>query len=494
MDNPLKSILNPRSIAFFGANDNYFKMGSTQLLNILISGYKGKIYPIHPRLKKVQGIPAYSSIEEIPSTETVDIFFIVLPNNKVPEVLESCGKRNITRGVIVTAGFRETGELELRKKLLEVVEKYNIKFLGPNCFGFFNNFIEWEEDKVNSAINTTWLGAYNPPNGGVSIASQSGTYMSHIFMASKNFNIGFSKTISLGNEATIDLVDALEYLENDDSTNTIGLYIEEIKRPKEFMKVASRITEKKPIVAMYVGGTKAGGRAIKSHTGSLAGNDNIFNAMAKQVGIIRVDTMEEWITCCHALSSCPIPSGNKLCILTNSGGPGASMADLSERYGIAIPEFSLELQEKIKKHVVKTAQVKNIIDLTFDFDITNFYLRIPKTVLKSTEVDGLLIYGIFGTSFFKRLQKLKEGIKFPLEDLEKMFSPVLQEHAKLAKKYNKPIIATQFLGREDNAVQILQDNGIPVFLFPHQAVKAFWALNEYRKILEKKKLEKKIEN
>ncbi|MHA1681635.1 MAG: acetate--CoA ligase family protein [Promethearchaeota archaeon] len=486
MSNFIDTILNPRSIAFFGANEDLMKMGSTQLLNIKMAGYRGRIIPIHPKLHEVQGFKAYASILDVPDAELPDIFFIVLPGKYVPRVLEECGSRGVTRGVVVSAGFRELGDDGLQSELTAVSKKYGLKFFGPNCFGFFNNHVSAGDGTSEmTSINTTWLSAYNPPRGGVSIASQSGTYMSHIFMIARDYHMGFSKTLSLGNEATIDLVDALEYFENDTFTHVIGLYIEEIKRPKDFINVARRVVKKKPIIVLYVGGTRAGGRAVSSHTGSMAGNDEIFNAMARQTGIIRAYTMNDWLIYCHALDTCPLPRGDRVAILTNSGGPGANMADSAERMGLHVPVFSGALQAKLKEGLVPTAQVKNIVDLTFDFDISKFYSKLPKDILKSGEVDGLLVYGIFGSSFFERMERVMVGLKFPREELEAMLFPMLKMYARLPKKHGIPIIASNLLGREDNAVAFLQEHGFPVFKTPNQAVKAFWVLHEYARLKQK---------
>ncbi|MFX0099903.1 MAG: acetate--CoA ligase family protein [Candidatus Hodarchaeota archaeon] len=484
MENPLETILNPRSIVFYGANNNYMKMGSTQLLNILIAGYPGEIFPIHPREDEVQGFKAYKTVLDILPEKDLDFAFIVLPSEAVPKVLEECGQRGIKHAVVVSAGFREMGEIDLRKELLDITDKYGIKFLGPNCFGFFNNYISWDESK-EGAINTTWV-ALNPKKGRVSIASQSGTFMSHVFMYARHKSpIGFNKTISLGNEASIDLVDSLEYLGNDPGTKVIGLYIEEIKRPREFMDVARRIISSKPIVALYVGGTKAGGRAVSSHTGSLAGNDQMFDAMVKQVGIIRAMNLEELLIYCYVLDVCPVPPGDRVCIFTNAGGPGANMADIAERLDIQVPEFSQELQDQLRTGLVSTAQVKNMVDLTFELDISKQYSGLPKKILKSDEVDGMLVYGIFGTTFFKLIEGYDVKAMFPIEEMEAVLFPMLKRYARFPEKYGKPIIASSMLGREDNAVAYLQDLNIPVFEMPYQAVKAFWALTQYRKILEK---------
>nr|MDO8084701.1 CoA-binding protein [Candidatus Sigynarchaeum springense] len=487
MPNPLETIVNPRGIAFFGANADVQTMGTTQLVEIIAAGYPGKIFPVHPKLDTVLGLKAYKSVKDIPAGEVIDLAFIVIPAKHVPTVLDECGQRGIKHAVVITAGFRETGNKDVNDALIEVTKRHGIRFIGPNCLGFYNRNISWVDpaERDKKAINTTWI-PINPRNGGVSIASQSGTFASHIFFITQKSNMGINKTISIGNEADIDLVDCLEYFENDTTTRVIGLYIEEIKRGREFLKVASRVARTKPIVAIYGGGTEAGARAGNSHTGSLGGNDRIFNAACKQAGIIRAMNVEEWLDFCYILDVSPIPRGDRVCIFTNAGGPGVNMSDEVERLGMSMPVFSAELQQKLRDKIrTPTAQVRNIVDLTFDIDPELTYRTLPRTLLKSDEFDGMLVYGIYGWTFFNLIEKQRPGIKLPIEELKAIQTALLPHFAKLPRVFGKPVIGVAFSGREDGAVAILQDLGFPIFEMPHRAVKALWALNERRKILDR---------
>ncbi len=388
--------------------------------------------------------------------------------------------------------------------MVSIAREHGIRFIGPNCIGFFNNFVgdagasepseaakasDTSDHSRYTTINTTWI-PINPPRGGVSIASQSGTFACHVFFETARLGMGMCKTISIGNEASIDIVDCLEFLEQDPHTKVIALYIEEIKRGREFMKVAARIARKKPIVAMYVGGTEAGARAVKSHTGSMGGSDLVFNAMARQVGIIRAYTMEEWLDYAYALDRCPVPKGNRIAIFTNAGGPGVNMSDVAERLGLRVPVFSESLQDSLRKKIKNpTAQVRNIVDVTFDVDIEGLYRTVPRTIMKSEEIDGMIVYGIFGWSFFDNLRKIAPpGIDVPIGQMRDILTPLLEHFAKLPKVFGKPLLAVNLMGRDEEAVQIVQDRGIPVFPMPSRVVKAFWALDQYRQILERFKL------
>ncbi|MBN2149982.1 MAG: CoA-binding protein [Candidatus Lokiarchaeota archaeon] len=485
MPSPLETILNPRSIAFYGANAAVTTMGTTQLLEIIAAGYPGRIYPIHPSLDSVLGLKAYKSVKDVPAGESIDLAFIVIPAKYVPGVLDECGQRGIKHAVVISAGFREIENQAANDALIEVTRKHGIRFIGPNCIGFYNRNISWVDpaERASKAINTTWI-PINPRNGGVSIASQSGTFACHIFLVTPRSNMGINKTISVGNEANIDLVDCLEYLEGDPTTRVIGLYIEEVKRGREFLRVASRVARTKPIVALYVGGTEAGARAGKSHTGALGGNDKVFDAACKQAGIVRAMNMEELLDFCYILDVAPVPPGDRVCILTNAGGPGVNMSDMVERVGMAVPVFSAELQQRLRDKIkIPTAQVRNIVDLTFDIDLELMYRTLPRMLLKSDECDGMLVYGIFGWTFFTMLEKQHPLVKVPVDDLKAIQVELLGHYAKLPHALGKPIIAVALAGREDGAVAILQDLGFPVFEMPHRAVKALWALNERRRAL-----------
>src|SRR5271157_155481 len=484
MDSPLDTILNPHGIAVFGANNNFMTMGTGQLANIL-HGFPGKVFPVHPVLETVLGQKAYKSVLDIPPEEMVDLAFIVVSAKNVPAILAECAQRGITHAVIISAGFRETGNTMINEQLLATTREHGIRFVGPNCFGFYNRNVTWADEGSEAMINTTLIPT-NLQNGGISIASQSGTFASHIFLPAQRIGMGINKTISVGNEANIDLVDCLEYFEQDPFTHVIGLYIEEIKRGREFMKVASRIVKSKPIVALYVGGTEAGARGGKSHTGALGGNDKIFDAMARQVGIIRAMSIEELLDYCYILDVSPLPKGDRICIFTNAGGPGATMCDLADRLGLKVPEFSRELQDKLRDVInVPTAQVGNIVDLTFDLDPEKMYRTLPRMILKCEEIDGLLLYGIIGYQFYQLFQDIAPILQLPIEDIKSIQLTLLDHFAKLPFKLGKPVIAAALFGREDAAVSYLLDHGFPVFEMPHRAVKAFWALNEYRKIRER---------
>jgi len=248
----LHDFLKPQSVAIYGANHSVATtMGTMLLSNLIIGGFDGNIYPIHLKLDAVFGHKAYKSISEVP--EVPDLVIIVLPPRIVPQIFEECGEKGVKKIVLISGGFREvTGELKnnLTEQMTQLAKKYGIRFIGPNCLGFYN---AWAYPETGDKAFNLMIFVKQTGNGKLSLASQSGTMTSHIFMDPENIDIHIGKSVSIGNEANIDLVDFLEYFKDDSETDVIGLYIEEIKRSKEFIEIAKDITPNKPIIALYGG-------------------------------------------------------------------------------------------------------------------------------------------------------------------------------------------------------------------------------------------------
>jgi len=443
----LHDFLCPKSIAIYGANNTFgTTMGTMQLVRIINSNYKGKIYPIHLRLEKVLGYKAYKSIAEVP--EIPDLVIIVLPPQVVPQVFKECGEKGVKRIVVISGGFRElTGDRSntLTRDIVEIAEKYGMRFIGPNCLGLYNGWIYPEDDATFNMM--LWKAEIKRSK--FSIASQSGTLASQLWLDSEypDFNVG--KAISVGNEANIDLVNFLEYFKDDEETEVIGLYIEEIKRGQEFIQLAKKTTQKKPIIAIYGGGSEAGNRAIKSHTGSIAGNIKIFESMVKETGIIKTDYIEEFLDISSILltPNFPFPKGKRIGIITFAGGPGALIANNAERNGLIVPEFSEAIQSKLKNMLPHTASWSNPIDITFDMNNFNLYINFPKMLMKSGEVDIIIIYGAMGfqdmTSSFQQNEKISQYVEFRedmAERVDEMDKLLIAPGIKLSQKYSIPII------------------------------------------------------
>jgi acyl-CoA synthetase (NDP forming) len=481
----LHSFLNPKSICVFGANNEFLStMGAMQLRNIIFGGFpKEKIYPIHPKLDEVQGLKAYKSVLDLP--ETPDLAFIILRPSVVPEVLEQCGQKGIKRVIITSGGFQEIGNVQLSQKINDIAKKHKIRYIGPNCLGVYNAWYCYPEEK-DSCFNTMWI-YETPERGNISIVAQSGTVASHLFWYCKKIGVKIGKSLSIGNESNIDLVEYLEYLKDDNETDVIGLYIEEVKRGKKFIELVKEITPKKPIVAIYAGGTEAAARSIMGHTGSMAGNDKIFETVFKETGIISTFSINDFLYYLRTFSYGIIPKGNKIAIVTDSGGCGAMMAKTAEKFGLTVPEFSKDLKAKLKEYVPPVANVDNPLDLTFQFNQYNIYIKIPKLLMQSGEVDGIIIYAVFG--FEEILEVIKRSGGETYESFgdvsnETMAGVYLKPIQRLTQKMSIPIFYIGPQGYDNSWIRKFIDLNLPIFDLWDYPVKAFTVLakySEYRK-------------
>ncbi|MDW7738800.1 MAG: acetate--CoA ligase family protein [Bacillota bacterium] len=468
---PLQQILYPRSIATVGAGNNPMKMGAIQALSIVKDGFPGKFYPVHPTEKEIFGYKAYPTALDLP--EAPDLVMFVLPAQLVVQLLDDFGRIGTRRAIIITAGFRETGEEghKLEERLIEVAERHGIRFLGPNCMGIINTEIN---------LNVTVMPLAAMP-GSLGMASQSGTYITQTLPYLQRRGIRFSKAISVGNESDLNIIDALEFLGSDQQTKAIALYIEGIRDGSRFLEVARKITPQKPIIAQYVGGSKAGARAGSSHTGAMAGPDYLYDGLFRQAGILRVDSVEELYNQGWVLATQTPLKGSRIAVLTNSGGPGTAISHTCNAGGLDIPQFSEGLQEKIRELIPPYGAAGNPVDLTFHLDAEVLSNRLPELLMGSGEIDGMIAHGLMSSGFLRAVfPHIKELLGF--EDEEQFisqFSRDLTGPVSLPKKYGIPLILSSFFGREDNYTTAYQDNDIPVFDAPEKAARGMLALHRY---------------
>jgi acyl-CoA synthetase (NDP forming) len=471
-ESPIYPILNPRSIATWGASNNLASMGTSQLLSIKALGFEGKIYPVHPKEDQVQGFKAYRSVFDLP--EVPDMALLVLPTKIVPQILEECGQKGINSVIVVSGGFKEVrGDgIDLEKSLVETAEKYGIRFLGPNCIGVIN---------THHNLNTTFL-PYKSTAGFIGMASQSGSFITQMSDYLSNFGLGFSVGISVGNEASIDIVDCLQYMAACPHTKVIALYIEAIRRGKEFIETARAVAPEKPIVAYYVGGSEAGGRAGFSHTGALAGPDRLYDGIFRQSGVIRAESIEEMFDFCWALGGTYNPAGNRIIVQTHSGGPGAVAADASSRAGLELPKLSAETCERLRPMIPHTGSIDNPIDLTFSRNQQDYMLGIPQVLMEEKDSDGLLVYFLIPT---ERVAATLIQMGIPEDKVEKEVVGVIRELAKivgqLVEKHKKPLVGYTFRPRRDLFIRLLQENGVVVLPSATRAARAMGALVKYVK-------------
>lgn len=472
--NPLIKLMNPKSIATVGAGNNPMKMGAIQALSIVKDGFKGKFYPIHPTEKEVFGYKAYASPLDLP--EAPDLVMFVLPAPLVTPILEDFGKIGTKRAIVITAGFREVGPegLQMEEELKKTASRYDIRFLGPNCMGIINSEID---------LNVTVMPLAMAP-GSLGMASQSGTYITQTLPYLQRRGIRFSKAISVGNEADLNLIDALEYLGDDPQTKAIALYIEGLKDAARFIDVARKITPHKPVVVQYVGGSAAGARAGSSHTGAMAGPDHIYEGLFRQAGVIRVNSIEELYNQAWVLATQPPLKGRRIGVLTNSGGPGTAISHTCNEGGLEVPPFSDQLQTEIRRHIPPHGSAANPVDLTFHMDAEMLSSKLPSTLMSSGEIDGIVMHGLMSSGFLKAVfPHIKDLLGFDDENLfAAQFSREMTEPLALIEKFGIPMVLSSFFGREDNYTSAYQDHNIPVFDAPEKAARGMLALHKYNLI------------
>ena len=479
----LHGFLNPKSVAFYGANNKGGSLAAIQIMNLIKSEYDGNVYPIHLKMESVMGFKAYKTILDVP--EIPDLVVVVLSSKIVPQIFKEIGEKGTKKIILISGGFRELvgdGENNLTEQINSIANQYGMRFIGPNCLGVFNNW--YQSENGDSAFNIAIWEQIRKDK--FSIASQSGTLSSHIWFSPDDIDLGLSKSLSVGNEANIDIVDCLEYYKEDDNTEVIGLYIEELKRGKKFLELAKKITPSKPIIAIYVGGSEAGNRALKSHTGSLGGNSRIYDAVFKETGIIRTNYVQEFLDIALVLLRAPLPKGKRIGIITNSGGPGAMVANNAEIHGLSIPEFSEDLQNQLKKMLPSTASYKNPVDCTFDMNLPYFYITLPELLMKSGEVDAIIQYGVVGfqdvMDDYLKNAEIARHAEFPHLSDEKqddLAEKLLQPTLKNSEKYSVPILYVSPMRYDSPWSKRIRNNGAILFKFWDRPVNALAKVCEY---------------
>jgi len=445
----LEAFFKPKSIAVIGASREEEKVGHKIFRNLVEFGFQGALYPINPHAEEILGFKCYKSVLDVPSE--IDLSVIAVPARIVPLVADQCGKKGVKGIIVISAGFSETGRegTHLERKLLDICRKYGMHMQGPNCLGTIN---------TASRMNASFASA-NPPRGSIAFVSQSGALGSTILNWAIRNEVGFSSFISLGNEADLSAADFLEALGEDEQTRVIGLYIEGVKDGSHFVRVAEKLTKKKPVVALKAGTTDVGMRAVSSHTGSLAGSDAAFSAAFKKTGILRVDTLEELFDLVLAFEEQPLPKGKRVLIVTNGGGPGILAADACEKRGLNLPLLERSIREELRKSLPPHASVNNPVDVLGDAGEDRYRIALDAG-LRSSEVDGIIVI-------------LTPQAMTPVER-------VAQAIVESRKRANKPIIAA-FMGLEEDspAIKLLRKGGIPNYRFPEAAAYALSRMHEY---------------
>ena len=440
--------LSPKSIAIIGASDKRGSVGRTITSNIM-NGFKGTVYPISPSRPTVFYKKAYKSVLDVP--KPIDLAVIVIKNTIVPTVLEECGKKKIKGAIVITAGFKEVDEegKKLEQQLKDIAKKYNIKIIGPNCLGVMNL-------DPKTMMNSTFL-KITPKSGEIALVSQSGAICAALCEDASAQGIGFSAVISMGNKADTTEIDVLKILANHKQTKVIVMYLEDMGDGQEFLKVSKNITKKfkKPIFVLKSGRSTAGAKAAMSHTGALMGSDKIYDALLRQSGAIRVDSMEELFDYATAFSKQPLPLKGDFVIVSNAGGPAIITTDACEKYGIKMADIT-SIRPKIDAVIPPWGSSRNPVDIVGDADFNRFD-NVLNEVLSHKNVGSVITMCTpSGTLDYDKLAE------------------VVVKHS---KKYKKTMLAS-LMGLDEGVEnrRILSEGGVPYYTYAEGAIRTLAAM------------------
>ncbi len=381
----LRPFFKPNAVALVGASRNPQTIGHRLLDELLRARFQGPVYPVNPKADVVGSIRAYPSVSAIP--EPVDLAIIAVPRDSVLEVIDDCAKRGVRALIVITAGFSEAGPegRVLQQKLLERVRGYGMRMVGPNCMGLLNSD---PAVRLNASFSPVF-----PSPGRLAMSSQSGALGLAILALAEQRHLGLSTFVSVGNKADVSSNDLLQYWEADNNTEVILLYLESFGNPRRFARIARRVSRSKPIIAVKSGRTHAGQRAAGSHTAALASNDVAVDALFRQTGVIRAETLDEMFDIAATLGSQPLLAGRRIGIVTNAGGPAILCTDACEAGGLQVPEPSEELKSKLRQFLPAAASVSNPIDMIASAR-ADAYRQAITAMLQSNEFDALVVLHI----------------------------------------------------------------------------------------------------
>jgi len=454
----LRRFFIPESVAVIGASKHPDKLGFKILKNVVDGGYKGKVYPVNPSAEgDILNLKSYKSISEIPTPP--DLAIIVIPARFVPDVAEECGKKGVKGLIVISAGFKEAGEEGKKREeaLKEIVKKYGMRMIGPNCLGVI--------DVVNR-LNASF--AFDmPPKGKISFITQSGALGTAVLDWAAKEDIGLSKFVSFGNMADVSETDLIADFGEDPETSVILLYMEGVKDGKKFIETARKVALKKPIIMVKSGKSTAGSKAVSSHTGSLAGSDNAYNAALKQSGVIRANSVQELFDYAMAFSCQPVPQGKRVAVVTNAGGPAVMATDAIEAEGLTPAIISEKTRTSLREFLSPAANVHNPVDILGDA-LADTYGKAMDLVLSEDGVDAVV--AILTPQVVTQIPESAEKI------------------ADVIHRHKKPVVAS-FMGgkRIEDGVKVLMKKGIPNYPFPERAVSSIKAMVNYKEWKEKKK-------
>jgi acetyltransferase len=451
----LDRLFDPRSIAVIGASNKKGSVGYILLRNLIGAEYDGIVFPVNPKAPSVQGIQAYASIGQVP--RKVDLAVIAVPAQHVPGVVRECGEAGVAGAVIVSAGFKETGKegQKLEDLVVSTAGSYGLRIIGPNCLGYIRPGLN---------LNVTFAHVMPEP-GRVAFFSQSGALGTAILDWATANKVGFSAFVSVGSMADVDFGDLIDYFGADHRTSSIIMYIEAITDARKFMSAARHFAKTKPIIVVKSGRTARSALAAASHTGAIAGDDQLYSAAFRRAGIVRVEEIEDLFDCSETLSRQISPRGPRLAIVTNAGGPGVMAADRLLSLNGQLAELAPETTEKLKEALPGFAATGNPVDVGGDADADR-YAKATETLIQDPNIDGVMAI------------LTPQAMSYPTETAEALVT-VSREHP------NKPLL-TSFMGeiKVRDGITRFRSAHVPTFDTPEDAVKAFLYMYQYTKNLE----------
>jgi acetate---CoA ligase (ADP-forming) len=450
----LEPIMYAKSVAIIGASENPEKVGHVILQNYIDSGYDGKIFPININSTgKIMGIKSFKSILDV--KQKIDCAVIAVPAAIVPQVMEECGKAGVKGAVVVSGGFAEVGETKLQDDLTRTANKYSIPVIGPNCLGVMD---------PRSRVDTLFLPTFKidrPKIGGVSFASQSGAVGSSILDMINNEGFGLARFISYGNACVVDEADILNYLMNDKDTKVIVFYIEGVKRGKEFVETAKIATKIKPVVIIKGGVTEAGSLAAHSHTASLAGSHEAYEAVFRQFGFSVATDIRDLLNFAKIFDTQPLSTGNRIAVITNGGGTGVLATDALYQNNLVMAKLSKESETALKKSMPPIVNIRLPLDMAGDADDRRFSAAL-EAIENDPNVDAIMAITLFQT---------------PGAD-----SRVAATMINYATNMKKPMVVVSMGGSYTKAhKEMMESAGVPVYDSPGDAARSLSALISYSK-------------
>lgn len=471
------AFFNPRSVAIIGATKKVDKAGYVIFKNFatnkLRGVFKGELYPVNPGEDSILGFKCYPSVKNVPGE--VELIVVIVPAKIVPSVMEEAVAKKVKGAIIITAGFKEVGNVDLEQQVVDAARKGDIRVLGPNCLGVYYSktgvdCLFLPETKVLTTGEDV-VATPRPMPGNIAMITQSGAFGVAALDYLTGRQMGVSKFVSFGNKCDVTEVEILNYLLHDKETKVVLAYVEDIKEGREFLKVARKVTTKKPVVVIKSGKSEAGARAASSHTGAIAGSDKIYSAAFEQAGIIRARDMDEFFDAGKALAMQAPALGKNIGILTDAGGPGVMTVDELELEGLTVEPFSEEIIQNFEKlkaegFILKIAAIHNPVDLTGSVTDDQFVVS-ADLMFRDGEIDGIIFLGLHHMPGLR--EKYIDGV------------------AKVARKYSKPIVMCD-IGETEMALYTrsrFDRLGIPSYSSPEDAARAMKALVSYGEYLQR---------